>query len=77
MLRIRASTFPTEQETKDKVELDQRATWFHEAVTGTKGMVNPVFGAGQVHMTTKRDGKGKAFRRIRANLGFELHKRPS
>jgi len=54
--------FSVEQETKTMVELDQRATWFYEAVTSTKGMVNPQVGAGQVYMTTKRDSKGKLLR---------------
>ncbi|MEG9438308.1 DUF1254 domain-containing protein [Edaphobacter sp. HDX4] len=62
--------FSVEQETKGKVELDQRATWFYEAVTSSKGMVNPVVGAGQVYMTTKRDSKGNL---LRADKTYRLH----
>jgi hypothetical protein len=54
--------FSLEQETTTKVELDERATWFYEAVASTKGMVNPEVGKGQVYMTTKRDSKGNTFR---------------
>jgi hypothetical protein len=44
------------------VELDERTTWFYEAVTSTEGMVNPKAGAGQVYMTTKRDSQGNLLR---------------
>ncbi|WP_196771991.1 hypothetical protein [Mycobacterium colombiense] len=47
--------FHIAQETDTHIELDERATWFYEAVTSTQGMVNPTPGAGQVDMTTKRD----------------------
>jgi hypothetical protein len=62
--------FHTEQETADRVELDERATWFYEAVGSTKGMVNPTVGAGQVYMTTKRDRQG---RMLRADKTYKLH----
>jgi len=62
--------FSIPQETNTIVELDQRATWFYEAVTSTKGMVNPVVGAGQVYMTTKRDSKGDL---LRADKTYRLH----
>lgn len=54
--------FTTEQVTDYKVELDERSTWFYEAVTSSEGMVNPVVGKGQVYMTTKRDSSGALFR---------------
>ena len=54
--------FTIPQITDYKVELDERATWFYEAITSTEGMVNPVVGKGQVYMTTKRDDNGKLFR---------------
>lgn len=54
--------FTIPQITDYKVELDERATWFYEAVTSTEGMVNPVVGKGQVYMTTKRDSEGNLFR---------------
>ncbi len=62
--------FEIEQETADIAQIDQRATWFYEAVTSTKGMVNPTPGAGQVYMTTKRDSKG---RMLRADKTYKLH----
>jgi len=62
--------FHTEQEVSDRVELDERATWFYEAVASTKGMVNPEVGTGQVYMTTKRDSQG---RMLRADKTYKLH----
>jgi len=62
--------FHIEQETETRVELDERATWYYEAVSSTKGMVNPTPGAGQVYMTTKRDSKG---RMLRADKIYKLH----
>jgi hypothetical protein len=51
--------FGLPQETEDRAEIDERAAWFYEAVTSTEGMVNPVVGAGQVYMTSKRDSQGR------------------
>jgi hypothetical protein len=62
--------FHIPQETETRVELDERATWFYEAVSSTKGMVNPTPGAGQVYMTTKRDSKGGM---LRADKTYKLH----
>jgi hypothetical protein len=62
--------FHTEQETGDRAELDERATWFYEAVGSTEGMVNPTPGAGQVYMTTKRDSDGNM---LRADRNYKLH----
>lgn len=53
-----------------KVELDERAVWFYEAVTSSEGMVNPTPGAGQVYMTSKRDSKGNL---LRADKTYKLH----
>lgn len=61
--------FGIEQITDTKVELDERALWFYEAVTSTKGMVNPTVGQGQVYMTTKRDANGDL---LRANQTYRL-----
>ena len=61
--------FSLEQETKDRVELDERVTWFYEAVASSTGMVNPTVGAGQVYMTTKRDSKGDL---LRADRTYKL-----
>jgi hypothetical protein len=54
--------FDVEQETDTRLQLDERVTWFYEAVASSKGMVNPTVGAGQVYMTTKRDNKGTLLR---------------
>jgi hypothetical protein len=62
--------FHTEQETATRVELDERATWFYEAVGSTKGMVNPEPGKGQIYMTTKRDSEGNM---LRADRNYRLH----
>jgi len=62
--------FTIPQETDTRVELDERTTWFYEAVTSSEGMVNPVVGKGQVYMTTKRDSKGNA---LRADRTYRLH----
>ncbi|MEU4030520.1 DUF1254 domain-containing protein [Streptomyces anulatus] len=62
--------FAVEQETDTILQLDQRATWFYEAVTSTKGMVDPTPGAGQVYMTAKRDSEGRL---VRADRTYRLH----
>lgn len=54
--------FSIPQITDTKVELDERALWFYEAVTSTEGMVNPPVGKGQVYMTAKRDVNGDLLR---------------
>jgi len=54
--------FTVPQITDYKVELDERAVWFYEAVTSTESMVNPTIGKGQVYMTVKRDSEGHLFR---------------
>jgi hypothetical protein len=61
--------FSLEQETEDRMELDERVTWFYEAVGSSTGMVNPTVGAGQVYMTTKRDAKGDL---LRADRTYKL-----
>jgi hypothetical protein len=58
------------EETATMVQIDERATWFYEAVTSTKGMVNPTPGKGQVYMTTKRDSRGEL---LRADTTYRLH----
>lgn len=54
--------FSMPQSTDYKVEIDERTTWFYEAVSATKGMVTPSVGRGQIYMTTKRDSDGNIFR---------------
>jgi hypothetical protein len=62
--------FHIPQETDTRVELDERATWFYEAVTSTEGMVNPKVGQGQVYMTSKRDSQRRL---LRADHNYRLH----
>lgn len=61
--------FTVPQENETRVELDERTTWFYEAVYSSKGMVNPPVGAGQVYMTTKRDSDGNL---LRADKTYKL-----
>lgn len=61
--------FHIPQETDTRTELDERATWFYEAVTSTKGMVYPTPGAGQVYMTTKRDSGARL---LKADKNYRL-----
>lgn len=62
--------FSLAQETDNKIEIDQRATWFYEAVSSSKGMIAPQVGAGQVFMTAKRDSQGRL---LRADKTYRLH----
>jgi hypothetical protein len=62
--------FDIPQETDTLQQLDERATWFYEAVGSSEGMVNPRPGAGQVYMTTKRDSNGDM---LRADKNYVLH----
>ncbi len=61
--------FTIPQITDYKVELDERAIWFYEAVTSSKGMVEPSVGKGQVYMTTKRDSAGRF---LRADKNYKI-----
>lgn len=65
--------FDITQETETQLQLDERGTWFYEAVTSSKGMVYPTPGSGQVYMTTKRDDQGRL---IRADRTYRLHVPP-
>ncbi|ADJ29575.1 DUF1214 domain-containing protein [Nitrosococcus watsonii] len=62
--------FHPEQETDTIQEIDQRGTWFYEAVSSTKGMLDPQPGSGQVYMTAKRDSDGNL---LRADRNYKLH----
>jgi hypothetical protein len=62
--------FQTEQETDAIQQIDERGTWFYEAVASTKGMLDPQPGSGQVYMTTKRDSGGEL---LRADRDYVLH----
>ncbi|ABS65849.1 protein of unknown function DUF1214 [Xanthobacter versatilis] len=62
--------FVIPQETADIQQIDQRATWFYEAVATSKGMVDPEVGSGQVYMTTKHDKDGNT---VRGDRTYKLH----
>ncbi|KJY83991.1 hypothetical protein TW81_06615 [Vibrio galatheae] len=62
--------FDVPQITDKKIQLDERAVWFYEAVTSSEGMVTPTPGLGQVYMTTKRDSNGEL---LRADKTYKLH----
>ena len=62
--------FVTSQETDTMLQLDERTTWYYEAVTSSEGMINPEVGKGQVYMTSKRDSEGKLFQ---ADKIYHLH----
>jgi hypothetical protein len=70
--------FPIEQEDEVRYYLDERAAWFYEAVTTTKGMKTETVGIGQVYLSTKRDKDGDFLKggdhyrlRIPADAPFE------
>ncbi|MFK8252897.1 DUF1254 domain-containing protein [Ancylobacter terrae] len=62
--------FVIPQETVDIQQIDERATWFYEAVATSKGMVDPQVGEGQIYMTTKRDADGNT---LRGDRTYRLH----
>ncbi|MEO9778790.1 MAG: DUF1254 domain-containing protein [Sedimentitalea sp.] len=62
--------FQTEQENDTIQQIDQRGTWFYEAVSSSKGMLDPQPGSGQVYMTSKRDSNGDL---LRADRNYVLH----
>lgn len=62
--------FEVAEENETIQQIDQRATWFYEAVGASKGMVNPTVGKGQVYMTAKRDARGDM---LRADKTYKLH----
>lgn len=66
--------FQVEQETETIQQIDERTTWFYEAVASTKGMVAPTPGEGQVYMTTKRDSDGNF---LQADKTYRLHVPPN
>jgi hypothetical protein len=66
----RCLDFPTSQHDSAKVYLDERAAWFYEAVTSSRGMADPQPGDGQVYMTSKRDSAGRL---VRADRDYRIH----
>lgn len=49
----------TNQELPTHTQLDERASWFYEAVGVTVGMMGRTVGAGQVYLETSKDGNGQ------------------
>jgi len=47
------------QETAHYTQLDERAAWFYEAVTTTKGMVSKTPGVGSTYLGAYKDGAGE------------------
>ncbi|WP_044208117.1 DUF1254 domain-containing protein [Flammeovirga sp. OC4] len=62
--------FNIPQSNEMMVYLDERAVWYYEAVSSTKGMVEPSPGYGQIYMTSKRDENGEL---LRADKTYKLH----
>jgi hypothetical protein len=48
----------TNQEKPNYTQLDERASWFYEAVGVTVGMMGRTFGAGQVYLESQKDSTG-------------------
>jgi hypothetical protein len=48
----------TNQETPNYTQLDERASWFYEAVGVTVGMMGRTVGAGQVYLEAQKDSTG-------------------
>ena len=49
------------QEAQFSSQLDERASWFYEAVGLSEGMTTKTAGAGQAYLSTYRDGNGQWF----------------
>jgi len=47
----------TDQEATNNTQLDERSSWFYEAVGVTVGMMGRTVGAGQVYLEASKDGK--------------------
>lgn len=47
-----------DQETPNHTQLDERASWFYEAVGVTVGMMGKTVGAGQVYLESQKDSTG-------------------
>ena len=54
-----ANTFELNQEAKDYTQLDQRGSWFYEAIGQSAGMQGRILGFGQVYLETSKDNAGK------------------
>ena len=47
----------TDQEATNNTQLDERSSWFYEAVGVTVGMMGRTVGAGQVYLESSKDSK--------------------
>ncbi|UCE58434.1 MAG: DUF1254 domain-containing protein, partial [Phycisphaerales bacterium] len=48
----------TDQDIDTHTQLDERASWFYEAIGVTDGMMGKIVGAGQVYLESQKDGDG-------------------
>jgi hypothetical protein len=62
--------FPVEQEDDVRYYVDERAAWFYEAVTTTKGMKTETPGVGQIYLSAKRDKDGEF---LKGGEHYKLH----
>ena len=60
----------TNQEQPNHTQLDERASWFYEAVGVTVGMMGRTVGAGQVYLETSKDSAGQW---LDGGKGYTLH----
>ena len=51
----------TSQETPNYTQLDERSSWFYEAVGVSDGMMGRIVGAGQVYLEAQKDAQGEWF----------------
>jgi hypothetical protein len=49
----------TDQDLETHTQLDERASWFYEAIGVTDGMMGKIVGAGQVYLETQKDSDGE------------------
>jgi len=49
----------TEQDLDTHTQLDERASWFYEAIGVTDGMMGKIVGAGQVYLEAQKDADGE------------------
>jgi hypothetical protein len=60
----------TDQEVPTHTQLDERASWFYEAVGVTVGMMGRTVGAGQVYLESSKDAFGKW---LEGDKSYTLH----
>lgn len=60
----------TNQEVADYTQLDERSSWFYEAVGATVGMMGRTVGAGQVYLESSKDADGNW---LEGSMSYTLH----